>query len=52
MAVSPFRQALTARLGAMTLGHDYGAARDAAPEPKGNAMKDTTVQRRAALLAP
>ncbi|MFM7611263.1 MAG: Bug family tripartite tricarboxylate transporter substrate binding protein, partial [Alphaproteobacteria bacterium] len=50
MAVSPFRQALTACLGAMTLGHDYGAARNAAPEPEGNAMKHTALPRRAALL--
>jgi hypothetical protein len=27
-------QALTARRGAMTLARDYGAARDAAPEPR------------------
>jgi tripartite-type tricarboxylate transporter receptor subunit TctC len=34
----------------MTLGHDYGAAGDAAPEPKGNAMKHSALPRRAALM--
>jgi tripartite-type tricarboxylate transporter receptor subunit TctC len=48
---SPFMQALTARPGAVTLGCDYGAACDTAPEPKGNAMKHSTMPRRAALLA-
>jgi len=32
------------------LAVNYGAARDAAPEPKGNAMKHTIMPRRAALL--
>ena len=34
----------------MTLARDYGAAGDAAPEPKGNAMKHTIMPRRAALF--
>ena len=34
----------------MTLARNYGAACDAAPEPKGNAMKHTIMPRRAALL--
>jgi tripartite-type tricarboxylate transporter receptor subunit TctC len=34
----------------MTLGGDYGAACDAAPEPEGNAMKHNVLPRRAALL--
>jgi len=41
---------LTALAFTVTLDANYGATRNAAPEPEGNAMKHTTVQRRAALL--